>query len=142
MPYNDNNEVTLLARLMVLEKQIENLEKTTIRTSEVTDDLYDRLNNLKYQLQNENVSKETVANIEKNIKSLEGKISEVRFEVSEMAIFKRIGWLILSFILISILGVILNTTLFNKSSDVPLPNEDIVKKLDAISEKLSKEYKK
>jgi hypothetical protein len=141
MSYTENSsEVTLLARLMVLEKQIEGLEKASTKATETISELHERIGNLKYQLQRESVSKETVLTIEKNLKTLEEKVASVKLEMSEITLFKRLGWLVLSFILMSILGFILNVTVFNKHID--RPPEDIVKKLDEISEKLSIEYKK
>lgn len=139
-----DNEPGFLVRLIVLEKQVENLEKANIKATEIISELTEKINNIKYQCQTNNLSKTFVVNTERDLKDLEEKVATIKMDISEISIFKKLGWLVISFIIISILGFILNSSVFNRhpNNEDAVSSEDIGKKLDDISEKLSKEYKK
>lgn len=137
MTTNSEREAAILARLLVLEKQLDHLEKEHVRVSEILPEVHNRINDVKIELLSIRSQSQTVTKLESKLNDIEDKYNSLSKEISDVSTIKKIVVSVIIFALTAILGLVINSV-YHK----PISDSDINQKLDDINKKLSKEYSK
>jgi hypothetical protein len=121
----------MLARIMVLEKQLLDSQRSNDRLNTEVTDLYNRLEKLKDEIRHIR----DVSVIEPQLETLEKEISSIKMELPELLLIKKMFMSLLAFILTAFLALIWNNVVIKG------PSTD-KGELDEIAKKVVDEYNK
>lgn len=124
-------QAEMLARIMVLEKQLLDSQRSNDRLNTEVTDLYNRLEKLKDEIRHIR----DVSVIEPQLETLEKEISSIKMELPELLLIKKMFMSLLAFILTAFLALIWNNVV------VKGPSTD-KGELDEIAKKVVDEYNK
>jgi hypothetical protein len=124
-------QAEMLARIMVLEKQLLDSQRSNDRLNTEVTDLYNRLEKLKDEIRHIR----DVSVIEPQLETLEKEISSIKMELPELLLIKKMFMSLLAFILTAFLALIWNNVVIKG------PSTD-KGELDEIAKKVVDEYNK
>lgn len=124
-------QAEMLARIMVLEKQLLDSQRSNDRLNTEVTDLYNRLEKLKDEIRHIR----DVSVIEPQLETLEKEISSIKMELPELLLIKKMFMSLLAFILTAFLALIWNNVV------IKTPSTDSGD-LDEIAKKVVDEYNK
>lgn len=124
-------QAEMLARIMVLEKQLLDSQKSNDRLNTEVTDLYNRLEKIKDEIRHIR----DVSVIEPQLETLEKEISSIKMELPELLLIKKMFMSLLAFILTAFLALIWNNVV------IKTPSTDNGE-LDEIAKKVVDEYNK
>ena len=124
-------QAEMLARIMVLEKQLLDSQRSNDRLNTEVTDLYNRLEKLKDEIRHIR----DVSVIEPQLETLEKEISSIKMELPELLLIKKMFMSLLAFILTAFLALIWNNVV------IKTPSTDSGD-LDEIAKKVIDEYNK
>jgi predicted nuclease with TOPRIM domain len=124
-------QAEMLARIMVLEKQLLDSQRSNDRLNTEVTDLYNRLEKLKDEIRHIR----DVSVIEPQLETLEKEISSIKMELPELLLIKKMFMSLLASILTAFLALIWNNVVIKG------PSTD-KGELDEIAKKVVDEYNK
>lgn len=124
-------QAEMIARIMVLEKQLLDSQRSNDRLNTEVTDLYNRLENLKDEIR----QIRDVSEIEPQLESLEKAIGSMKMELPELLLIKKMFMGLIAFILTAFLTLIWNSLVLKG-------NVTDKGDLDEIAKKVIDEYNK
>ena len=121
----------MLARILVLEKQLLDSQKSNDRLNSEVTDLYNRLESLKDEVR----KIRDISEIEPQLETIEKAIDSMKMELPELLLIKKMFMGLIAFILTAFLALIWNSLVL-KESTIDKGN------LDEIAKKVVDEYNK
>lgn len=127
----NRDQAELIARVIVIEKQITDNEKQRDRLTNQLEELNKKMDDIKEDIRYHR----DIPDIKLKLANVEAEMTNIKISVSELAPLKKMANVLISFILLAFIGIVWNTVIVQKPTDLNDLSKKIIMEYNKTNEK-------